>query len=188
MCLGNSLPSFCPRSTDRDAGPDACVGTLLLRTSNDGIPHRAYVQRYPIPPAIMFLGKISRQNRWELAWHCPARTLWRITGKGSEIHRRTKLYFDVVPPGYFPSDMGWQNRTVPVTDRSPPAQLAIFDSTGVPSRSLGVSSMRRRDEGDFLHHQAETHPDHLRPSQETRPQEPSTTELRARICLASPVR
>jgi hypothetical protein len=38
----------------------------------------------------------------------------QLLGKGSEHHRQTKLYFDVVPPGLFPSDMGWQGRTIPV--------------------------------------------------------------------------
>ncbi len=40
--------------------------------------------------------------------------LSELSKKGSEIHRLTKLYLDVVPPGLFPSDLGWRNRTVPV--------------------------------------------------------------------------
>ncbi len=36
----------------------------------------------------------------------------KLLGKGSETHRKTKLYFDVVPPGLFPSDLGWRNRTI----------------------------------------------------------------------------
>jgi hypothetical protein len=36
----------------------------------------------------------------------------KLLGKGSEAHRETKLYFDVVPPGLFPSDLGWRNRMI----------------------------------------------------------------------------
>ncbi len=41
--------------------------------------------------------------------------LSQFAAKGSETHRLTKLYLDIVPPGMFPSDLGWRNRTIPVS-------------------------------------------------------------------------
>ena len=35
-----------------------------------------------------------------------------LLGKGSEFHRQTKLYFDVIPPGLFPAEMGWRGRAI----------------------------------------------------------------------------
>ncbi|MGH9318785.1 MAG: DUF6036 family nucleotidyltransferase [Vicinamibacteria bacterium] len=32
-------------------------------------------------------------------------------GKGSELHRATDYYVDIVPPGLFPQDWGWRSRT-----------------------------------------------------------------------------
>jgi hypothetical protein len=32
-------------------------------------------------------------------------------GKGSELHRETDYYLDIVPPGLFPQEWGWRSRT-----------------------------------------------------------------------------
>jgi hypothetical protein len=32
-------------------------------------------------------------------------------GKGSELHRATDYYLDIVPPGLFPQEWGWRSRT-----------------------------------------------------------------------------
>jgi hypothetical protein len=40
--------------------------------------------------------------------------LHQWAGKGSDIHRETGYYLDIVPPGKFPQDWGWKGRTKPV--------------------------------------------------------------------------
>ena len=36
--------------------------------------------------------------------------LYQLAGKGSDIHRETGYYLDVVPPGKFPQEWGWKGR------------------------------------------------------------------------------
>jgi len=36
--------------------------------------------------------------------------LSEVAGKGSELHRETEYYVDVVPPGLFPQEWGWRDR------------------------------------------------------------------------------
>jgi hypothetical protein len=38
--------------------------------------------------------------------------LSELAKKNSAIHESTHLYLDIVPPGLFPSDFGWKNRTL----------------------------------------------------------------------------
>ena len=40
--------------------------------------------------------------------------LSEIAGEGSEIHRTTSYYLDILPPGKFPQEWGWKNRAIPV--------------------------------------------------------------------------
>ena len=40
--------------------------------------------------------------------------LSELAGEGSDIHKRTNYYVDIVPPGLFPQDWGWRMRAVPV--------------------------------------------------------------------------
>ena len=35
--------------------------------------------------------------------------LSKVAGKGSQIHRETEYYLDVVPPGLFPQEWGWRD-------------------------------------------------------------------------------
>ena len=41
-------------------------------------------------------------------------TLSEVAGKGSDIHRLTGYYVDIVPPGWFPHAQGWGGRAVPI--------------------------------------------------------------------------
>ena len=38
--------------------------------------------------------------------------LSELAGRGSEIHRRTNYYLDIVAPGPFPYDLGWRQRAM----------------------------------------------------------------------------
>ena len=40
--------------------------------------------------------------------------LSEVAGKGSEIHRLTDYYVDIVPPGWFPNAQGWSGRAISV--------------------------------------------------------------------------
>jgi hypothetical protein len=40
--------------------------------------------------------------------------LYQRAGKGSEIHRETGYYLDIVPPGKFPQEWGWKGRALSV--------------------------------------------------------------------------
>lgn len=40
--------------------------------------------------------------------------LSQLAGKDSDVHRLTNYYLDILPPGRFPSAMGWKERTIPV--------------------------------------------------------------------------
>ena len=38
--------------------------------------------------------------------------LRQLAGKDSKVHRLTNYYLDILPPGLFPSAMGWKKRTI----------------------------------------------------------------------------
>jgi hypothetical protein len=79
------------------------------------------------------------------------RELEKLLGKGSKIHRETQLYLDIVPPGYFPSDMGWRSRTVRVNlPEVPRIKLRVLEIHDlIISKLKRFSDKDRRDVRDL---------------------------------------
>jgi hypothetical protein len=65
--------------------------------------------------------------------------LSQFAAKGSETHRLTKLYLDIVPPGMFPADLGWRNRTIPVS----PPELHRLKIRVLEIHDLVISKLKR---------------------------------------------
>jgi hypothetical protein len=70
--------------------------------------------------------------------------LSKLMGKGSEVHAQTELYFDVVPPGLFPSDMGWRRRAIPVELR----EVQRIRLRALEVHDLIISKLKRFAEKD----------------------------------------
>jgi len=65
-------------------------------------------------------------------------------GSGSEAHRLTGYYLDVVPPGWFPNAPGWRARAVPV----PVPGLQHIELKVLEVHDLILSKLKRFGSGD----------------------------------------